>query len=389
MARSQPRVIPTDIRSLLVVLPNWVGDCVMATPVYRALRQHFASTRIVFLHQPYLRELLRGGPWADASIAWPPKKRSRPWHREYRELVRQLKGERFDAAILLPNAFRAALIAWQAGARRRIGYDRDGRGWLLTDRMPVTNRVGRAVDAGYGASAADGAHGTPYDPVAHRSAGKFVPVPLVDYLADLVEAIGCPRPDDRLELFTTPDCDAVVEERLAACGLSDRHPLVLLCPGAKFGMSKVWMPERFAAVADRLVDSHGAAVVISPGPGEEPLARAIREAMRRPAVNLENPVLNLGELKSLMKRCDLLVGNDTGPRHLARAFNVPMVTVFGPTFAEWTRTSYAAERILQIPVDCGPCHQKTCPHGHLKCMTGVSVEMVETACRELLSEPRP
>ena len=108
--------------------------------------------------------------------------------------------------------------------------------------------------------------------------------------------------------------------------------------------------------------------------------------MRHSAVNLEQPVLDLGELKSLMLRSDLLLGNDTGPRHLARAMGVPIVTVFGPTFAEWTATSYSAERILQIPVDCGPCHKKVCPLGHLKCMTGISAEMVYAACEDLLPE---
>ena len=358
MRHARVRPIPPDIRSLLVVLPNWVGDSVMATPVYRVLRAHFAQARITFLMQAYLCDLLRGGPWMDQCVAWPPRARGKPWHREYRKVVRTLKAERFDAAVLLPNSFRAALVARQAGARRRIGYHRDGRGWLLTDRVPVTNRVN----------------------------GVYQPMPLVEYLADLVEAAGCPRPDDRLELFTSSDCDAAVEARLREHSLHNPHPLVLICPGAKFGMSKVWLPERFAAVADRLIESRGAAIVISPGPGEEPLASAILAAMRRPTVNLQGPVLSLGELKSLVKRCHLLLGNDTGPRHLARALNVPIVTVFGPTFAEWTATSYAAERILQIPVDCGPCHKKVCPYGHFNCMTGVSVDMVFSACNELLPE---
>jgi len=328
----------------------------MATPVYRALRAHFADAKITLLIQPYLRDLLRGAPWMDQCIAWPPRARGKPWDREYREFVRTMKAESFDAAILLPNAFRAALIAWQSGARRRVGYHRDGRGWLLTDRVPVKN----------------------------RAKGVNRPMPRVEYLADLVAAIGCPRPDDRLELFTTPDCDATIDRRLREHGLHESRPLVLVCPGAKFGMSKVWLPERFAAVADGLVEKRGAAVVISPGPGEEPLAKAIVAAMRQPVANLENPVLNLGELKSLVKRSHLLLGNDTGPRHIARAFNVPIVTVFGPTFAEWTRTSYAAERILQIAVDCGPCHKKVCPYGHQKCMTGVTAEAVYAACDEIL-----
>lgn len=358
MRLSRVRPIPPDVRSLLVVLPNWVGDCVMATPAYRALRAHFRKARITFLIQPYLHDLLRGGSWMDQCVSWPPRTRGKLWHHEYREVIRILKAERFDAAILLPNSFRAAFVAWQAGALRRIGYHRDGRGWLLTDRMPVKNRIN----------------------------GGYQPMPLVEYLADLVEAVGCPRPDDRLELFTTSDCDATVATRLRQHDLHSRHPLVLICPGAKFGMSKVWLPERFAAVADRLIEIHGASIVISPGPGEEPLAGAIVAAMRHKAVNLQNPKLNLGELKSLVKNCDLLLGNDTGPRHLARAMNVPIVTVFGPTFTQWTATSYAAERILQIAVDCGPCHKQVCPYGHLNCMTGVTVDMVFSACHQLLPE---
>ena len=121
MSRARGRPIPSDIRALLVVLPNWVGDSVMATPAYRVLRAHFAQARVTFLIQPYLRDLLRGGPWMDQCVAWPPRARGKPWHREYREVVRTLRAERFDAAILLPNSFRAALVAWQAGVRRRIG----------------------------------------------------------------------------------------------------------------------------------------------------------------------------------------------------------------------------------------------------------------------------
>jgi len=94
--------------------------------------------------------------------------------------------------------------------------------------------------------------------------------------------------------------------------------------------------------------------------------------------------LTLGELKSLIKRSDLLIGNDAGPRHLAKAFNVPEVTVFGPTHPEWTATDYPKERIVRIDVDCGPCQQRICPLGHLQCMTGVTVDAVFQAATELL-----
>jgi heptosyltransferase-2 len=227
-------------------------------------------------------------------------------------------------------------------------------------------------------------------------------MPLVEYYADLAEAIGCERPGDRLELFTTPDCEESVQRRLESLGIADRHPLVVISPGAKFGASKCWLPERFAAVADHLIESEGATVIVTCGPGEESIARAIGAAMKNsPTIGpspqpspskeegatgfvFDSPLLALGELKSLVRRSDLLICNDAGPRHIAKAFDVPVVTVFGPTHPDWTSTSYADERIVRIDVDCGPCQQRVCPLEHHQCMTGVSVDMVFAAAVALL-----
>ena len=476
-----------DPRSILVILPTWVGDFVMATPTLRAVRTRFADARITFLIEPNLVELARGGDWMDELIEWPGKDRRSPLHKEYRRVVAQLRHRRFDWAVLLSNSFRSALIARLAGIKRRIGYDRDGRGLLLTDRLPVKNRRGRGK-----AQSSFILHPSSFVPAPP---GRFTPMPLVEYLADLAEAIGCERPGHRLELFVTPDCDSAVEQRLTSLGMADHRPLVVIAPGAKYGASKCWPVERFAAVADRLIENEKAAVVVACGPGEESLARELGSAIRAhgkpplpiegeggpaplplspegrgvlaslaslegrgvldggaqscasdyaagprglnpaaraegvgpsplplslegrgvlpvplspggggvlaPPVSLEgrgvlerkltgkwfifdSPRLTLGELKSLVKRSDLLLCNDTGPRHLAKAFEVPVVTVFGPTHPEWTATDYEAERIVRIDADCGPCQQRVCPLGHLKCMTGVTIDAVYEAARELL-----
>jgi heptosyltransferase-2 len=209
-------------------------------------------------------------------------------------------------------------------------------------------------------------------------------MPLVEYYADLAEAVGCERPSDRLELFTTPDCDESIQNRLSSLGIADRHPLIVISPGAKFGASKCWLPERFAAVADHLIESEGATVIVTCGPGEESIARAIGKAMKQRGFLYDSPLLTLGELKSLVRRSDLLICNDAGPRHLAKAFDVPVVTVFGPTHPDWTSTSYEKERIVRIDVDCGPCQQRVCPLVHHQCMTGVTVDMVFAAAATLL-----
>lgn len=362
----------SDPRSILVVLPTWVGDFVMATPALRAIRERFADARITFLMEPNLRELVRGGDWMDSCVEWPGKGHRTPFHKEYRGLVRNLRGRGFDWAVLLPNSLRSALIARISGARRVIGYDRDGRTFLLTDRLPVKNRRRTRVD--------------PAIPKLPVKPGRFAPLPIVEYYADMAEAIGCDRPDDQLSLSTTLDCDQAVDRRLTSASLADRHPLAVISPGAKYGASKCWFPERFAAVADRLIKEESAAVVVTCGPGEESIARQIGSAMKQHGSVFDDPLLSLGELKSLVRRSDLLICNDAGPRHIAKAFNVPVVTVFGPTHPEWTATSYEAERIVRVDVECGPCQQPVCPLGHLDCMTQVTVDAVLEASVGLLRD---
>ena len=138
---SNPR--EADPRSILVVLPTWVGDFVMATPVLRAIRDCYPTAHIMFLMEPNLRELVRGGDWMNECVEWPAKERRKPWNKELRAVAGRLRARRPDWAILLPNSARSAMIAFLARAKRRIGYDRDGRGFLLTDRLPVKNRVDR------------------------------------------------------------------------------------------------------------------------------------------------------------------------------------------------------------------------------------------------------
>lgn len=372
---------PAEVNSILVILPTWVGDMVMATPALRTLRTHFSKARITFLLNPNLVDLVRGGDWMDECIETGPN----AW-----ATIRTLRARRFDLAVLLPNSFRAAWIARWSGARRRVGYARDGRSWLLTDRIPVRNLRGKRLTFA-GARSAEPVRVGSELPV---TLGRFEPMPLVEYYADLVEAVGCPRPDHRLELFTASDCDASVGRRVRELRSNSTGPLVVVSPGAKFGAAKCWPAERFAALATRLIAERNADMMVTCGPGEEAIARKIGEHLSDPVARgkchiFDAPLLTLGELKSLIRRADLLVCNDAGPRHIAKAFGIPVVTVFGPTHPDWTWTDYPGERVVRIDVDCGPCQQRLCPFGHHQCMTGVSVEAVYDAAVSLLSQPAP
>jgi heptosyltransferase-2 len=345
-----------DPQTILIALPNWVGDVVMATPALAAIRARFPRAAITGLIRQGIRGLIESCPWVDDWEVWPAKN-ARGRQGGTFQVAFRLRRRRMEWALLMTNSFRSALVARLAGIPRRIGYDRDGRGWLLTDRIPVQR----------------------------DAAGRIARTRMVNYYGELAVALGCDRPGDRLMLHTRPEDDAVISARLEAAGLAGHRPIVVMTPGASFGPAKCWPADRFAAVCDRLVDECGARVVLTYGPGEESVARRAIEAMRHRPLVMEDPAITLSQLKSLIRLSDLLLCNDTGPRHLAKAFDVPVVTVFGPTWPQWTDTDYRLERIVRIDVDCGPCQKPVCPLGHVKCMTEVGVEAVFDACRELLA----
>ncbi|HRR85995.1 MAG TPA: lipopolysaccharide heptosyltransferase II [Phycisphaerae bacterium] len=343
---------------ILIVLPNWVGDLVLATPALRVMRERFRDTHIAFLLRSHLEDILSGGQWADEIIHWPAttKGQSRPKRRQgFLGFAAEMRDRRFDWAVLFSNSFRAALLARLAGIRSRIGYDRDGRGLLLTDRL-----------------------------LPERYNGKYVPIPMTRYYNAIARYLGCRNCSDHPELYTTPEEEAVVDGLFAAAGVTQGRPVVVLNPGSSFGPAKRWLPERFAEVADRLVVEHGAAMFIACGPKEIDTARQVAGHMRHSSTVLDKPVLPLGPTKALIRRAGLLITNDTGPRHFGIAFRVPTVTIFGPTHQQWTATNSSCERAIQVPVDCGPCMKRKCPLDH-RCMRRVTGDMVVQAARELLS----
>lgn len=342
---------------VLIVLPNWVGDLVLATPALRSLRRQFAEQHITFLVKSHLAPVLGGGDWMDEMVHWPAARGpSRPKRRRsFLGFAAELRDKQYDVAVLFANSFRSALLARLAGIKRRVGYDRDGRGPLLTDKL-----------------------------LPEKANGKFVPVPMIRYYNAIARYLGCRECPEVPELFTTAQDDAAADQALRTAGVRPDQPVVVVNPGASFGPAKCWLPERFAEVADRLVERRQAAVFISCGPKEVEIARAVAERMRQRVTVLDNPVMPLGPSKSLIRRASLLITNDTGPRHLANAFGTPVVTVFGPTDPQWTATGVPTERSLMVPVDCGPCMKRKCPLDH-RCMTRISGAMVLDQAEELLS----
>jgi len=350
---------------ILVVQPSWVGDAVMATPTLRALRSAFPSAHISYLLRRYVKPLYGGMPWADQLITYRTGKGPSKTGKGLFGIAGRLRAGNFDLAVLLPNSFKTALLCKMAMIPRVVGYDRDGRGFLLTDKLlPVKER------------------------------GKFVPVPLVKTYLGLAHYVGASERDLKLELFVTESEARDARDVLARCGLSPelhrpaasgQTPLVLLNPGAQYGAAKCWRPEYFAELADRLIDEMHATVLISAAPKERPIVDSIKRYMRRTPIDLSQHGTTLGSLKEIVRRCDLMITNDTGPRHIAAALEVPVITLFGPTHPEWTEIYYARERQLSVKVFCGPCQKKVCPLDH-RCMKLLTPAMVYDAAVRLLSD---
>jgi len=338
-----------------IFIPNWIGDAAMCTPTLRALRRHYgADTRMVGIMRPYVAEVLAGTRLLDGQIAYHTKSKT-PSERIW-GVLKEMKKQKFDVAVMLTNSFRSAMLAWSAGIPTRVGYVRYGRGPLLTHKL--------------------------YEPQLRR---KRLPFPAIDAYLQLAYALGCEVESPRLELATQPAEEAAADAVWKKLKLPMGHQVVVLNSGGAFGAAKLWPNEHFAELARRLVTEQGLAVLVACGPAEREVARTIVRLADHPrVVSLADEPVSIGLTKACIRRSRLLITTDSGPRFFAVAFNVPVISLFGPTDAAWTRTHYDHETCLSHSVPCGPCSQRVCPLKHHECMRHLSVHRVYAAALEQL-----
>lgn len=328
--------LPETPRRVLAIAPNWVGDVVMCTPALRALARRYPDAELCVAGLASGCATLAGLPFIQRFVPLPAKS-------GIAELFRNARasGARPDLALIFPHSFRAATFAWLSGARTRIGYDRGGRRALLTDAVPP-----------------------------HRENGEITPIYMVDEYLGLARAAGAE--DDGIG----PGL-AVSAEDLAAVRsqLPEGRPVVAMAPGAAFGPSKCWPAERFAAVADALAERKNAAVLLLTGPGEEQTRADVLAATRHPMLDVQGSTPSLGKLKAAISLSDLVIGNDSAPRHMAVAFKRPVLCIMGPTSPRYTAGPYETGAILRVDVPCGPCQRPICTTDH-RCMTQITPEML-------------
>ena len=218
---------------------------------------------------------------------------------------------------------------------------------------------------------------------------RSAPSPVIEAYNRLAVQLGCPQPSYQMELVTTFRNERAADAVWRQTGLLGCAEVVCLNPGAAFGSSKHWPTDYFVELAQLLVDRRGYGVLILCGPAEKEMAGDIVRRTRRPTVHsLGDHPLSLGLTKACVRRADLLITTDSGPRHFAAAFSRPVVTLFGPTHISWTETYYADAVHLQRKVDCGPCQLRTCPLDH-RCMKLLTPQEVFAAAQNLLARRIP
>jgi len=332
-----------DVRHLIVRLPNWLGDTVMALPTLRALRAGLSECQITLV-----------GPWAPLlsdqglahrSVAYPRSRRRRL------AVIRGLRGLRAETALLLPNSIGSALSAWLWGARWIIGYATDGRRPLLSHPLPR--------------------------PVPRRHQ--------VDEYLGLLAPFGLDQADGTPRWVLPGDTHGERVEALLPSSGTPPGPRIGIHLGTAFGPSKLWPPDRLAALA-RVLQREGLVPVLLGAPSDESTAKAIVAEAGGELTSLvgkDAPEL----LPSLLARLDVLVSMDTGVAHLAAAVGVPLVTLFGPTDPGLTAPRGADTCVIWKPPPCSPCFLPECPIDH-PCMRSIGIDEVLEAVKERLGARR-
>ncbi len=336
--------------------PNWIGDAVMCEPAIRGLRSLFPEAEITMLAKRAVAELFSAAPELSRVVLYddkgPHAGLSGKW-----SLAGTLRRHGFDLAVLFQNAFEAAFLAWLAGIPQRYGYATDGRVFFLTTPVAVPSR-------------SRGGH-------------------QVEYYWNLLKPLGLSGTASSPTLCVTADESRQLDVRLAGAGVGLSDLVIGINPGSTYGSAKRWLPERFAEVAQRLAERIGqdesaqVVVVILGARGEESLGKDIAARIKGRSVVLSGAT-TIRELMAVVKRCRLLITNDTGPMHIAAACGVPVVAVFGPTDSQTTAPYGQEQSIVREAVDCAPCLLRECPIDH-RCMTRIPVDRVYEAAVQQLS----
>ena len=344
---------PSSISRVCVRATNWLGDAIMSLPALRSIREIFPHAHIAVVGRPWVADVYARETCIDRVIPYPAP----TGLADRRDFAATLRRQHFDAAILLQNAFDAALLVWLARIPERIGYRRDGRGLLLTQAIPVPD---------------------PGDIPRHE---RF-------YYLELLRRAGMMERFPESVSIRLEGAEAARASGLAHLSrLGVSGPAIGISPGAAYGNAKRWLPERFAAVAEQLAPS---AVLLFGAAGERPLCDTVARSLASTGLTVHNLAgeTSLREFIDLAAACRLFLTNDSGAMHVASALGVPTVAIFGATDDTTTGPTGPWARVVREHAECSPCLLRECPIDH-RCMTAVAPERVAAVALQLWKETAP
>ena len=340
-----------SVKNILIRGTNWIGDVVMTIPAIAAVRKTFPLARITILVKPWVAAIFDLCPTVDEVFIF----ESPGGHEGVSgklKLVRELREKRFDMAILLQNAIEAAIIARLARIPIRIGYNSDARGVLLTHSVQRTQAIRRV----------------------HQ----------INYYLEMLKAVGFQIAGRAVQLPINDEYEALGDKLLGDFGLTGGKLICGMAPGAAYGPAKKWFPERYAAVADRIIRHHHAHVLMMGSEGDRDSIDAVQGFAENRLINLAGKT-NLKEAIALIAKCRLFISNDSGLMHVAGALGIPTVAVFGSTNPVTTSPVGEKSVVIYKGVHCSPCLKKICPTD-FSCMDEIDIDDVYDKAHMLLEE---
>ena len=342
--------------NILIIKPSSLGDVVQALPVLKLLRRKYPHARIDWLVNDALADILLDNPYLHTVHRWDRAswRQPRRFVRAFRNaasVVRRLRQTDYDVVIDLQGLLRSALLAFLSGGKTVIGFanSREMAPMFYRERVAIPTENMHSVD-------------------------RYVLAVGGDVTHEIEFPMGLPRKDERS-----------TEALLDRMGYDNGKPLVIFAPAARWP-TKRWPAQNFAALAEGLVKKQGAEVGFVGSPGDAVLARRIVSLSRCRMMDFSART-TLKQLACLLREADVVVGNDSGPIHVAAALGTPVIGLYGPTSPLKTGPYGRTHTVLTSGLRCSPCFSRTCSIS-AECMRAISVESVFEACRPYLDKAK-
>jgi heptosyltransferase-2 len=358
-------MLKTDIRSILVRAPNWIGDAVLCLPALEKLKTDYPEAEITVLARPWVSPVFFNNPVVKRIIDYDASGRHHGIAGKWR-LTRELKKNSFDMAVLLQNAFEAALIAFLTRIPVRVGYATDLRGWFLSHPVKLDPEIRKRHQVFYYLNIISKVKSQESEV---RSKNK-------DIIGDGFELDKKIKPN----IYLTAEEKTWAEDFLQGKGIGD-NIVVGIAPGASYGPAKRWLAEGFGEVARRLVDEYETKVVLFGGKDDRSICNGVLNGMQ--GINLAGEV-DLRKSIALLSRCNLFITNDSGLMHIAASLGVPTVAIFGSTDPKLTGPLGDNVRVIKKEIKCSPCFERECREGHYNCMKIITAQDVYDAATVFL-----